>query len=315
MRSARSQLLREALGLWRGPPLGDLAFESFAQGEIRRLEELRLQALEERIDADLELGGGGELIGELEGLVAEHPLRERLRGQLMLSLYRAGRQAEALQAYQDARRTLVDELGHRSEPGAAAALPVDAPAGGGAGASAPQHCRRGPLRDVVRAFLAGRLVLVLGAGVNHPENLPENGLPSPVEVAAHLARSFDCPPAHAHDLAHVAEYVALTKGVGPLYDELHTLFDRDGPRSDPSDAGRVGGAAASARRIASVDRHDQLRRRARAGVSGGRRGVRRRLLLALGPNRGSSSTSAPTVSPLSSRSRTPTPTSRSSAAR
>ena len=104
-------ILREALSLWRGPPLTELAFESFAQVEIRRLEELRLAALEERIEADLALGRHGDVIGELEALVAEHPLRERLRGQLMLALYRGGRQAEALAAYQDGRRALVEELG------------------------------------------------------------------------------------------------------------------------------------------------------------------------------------------------------------
>jgi predicted ATPase/DNA-binding SARP family transcriptional activator len=107
--------LRAALALWRGPPLADLAWEPFAQAEIVRLEELRLAALEDRIDADLVLGRHGQLVVELERLVAEHPLRERLRGQLMLALYRAGRQADALAVYQRARRTMVDELG--LEPG------------------------------------------------------------------------------------------------------------------------------------------------------------------------------------------------------
>ena len=104
-------VLREALALWRGPPLAELAYESFAQPEIRRLEELRLAALEERIEADLALGSHRDVIAELEALVAEQPLRERLRAQLMLALYRAGRQAEALAAYQDGRRALVEELG------------------------------------------------------------------------------------------------------------------------------------------------------------------------------------------------------------
>jgi DNA-binding SARP family transcriptional activator len=223
----RSQLLREALALWRGPPLGDFAFESFAQGEIRRLEELRLQALEERIDADLELGGRGELVGELERLVAEHPLRERMRGQLMLSLYRAGRQAEALQAYLDARRALVDELGIDPSPALQQLYRSMLRQEAVLERPSPQHPVEDHFGDVVGAFLAGRLVVIVGAGVNHPGEPEENGLPSPIEVAAHLARSFDCPPDHAHDLAHVAEYVALTKGVGPLYDELHTLFDRE----------------------------------------------------------------------------------------
>jgi DNA-binding SARP family transcriptional activator len=107
----RAEKLRTALSLWRGPALEDLAFESFAQTEIARLEEARLEALEERLDADLALGRAGDLIIELERLVARYPLRERFRVQLMLALYRAGRQADALVAYQDARRMLLDELG------------------------------------------------------------------------------------------------------------------------------------------------------------------------------------------------------------
>jgi DNA-binding SARP family transcriptional activator len=106
-----SALLHEALALWRGPPLGEFAYDGFARLEIARLEELRLACLEERIEADLALGRHSDLVGEIEGLVAEHPLRERLRAQLMLALYRSGRQAEALEAYQDARQVLVGELG------------------------------------------------------------------------------------------------------------------------------------------------------------------------------------------------------------
>ena len=112
-----SARLRDALSLWRGPALADFAYESFAQAAIARLEEIRLAALELRIEADLALGRHDELVAELEALVAEHPLRERLRRYLMTALYRSGRQAEALDAYQDARRALVDELG--IEPGAA----------------------------------------------------------------------------------------------------------------------------------------------------------------------------------------------------
>ena len=108
-------LLESGLALWRGPPLADLAYEPFAQAEIARLEDLRLAANEQLIEAKLALGRHSELIGQLERLVEEHPYRERLRGQLMLALYRADRQADALQAYQEARRTLVEELG--IEPG------------------------------------------------------------------------------------------------------------------------------------------------------------------------------------------------------
>jgi DNA-binding SARP family transcriptional activator/ABC-type branched-subunit amino acid transport system substrate-binding protein len=106
-----SESLREGLGLWRGPPLADLSQDSFARAEIARLDELRLGGLEERIDADLALGRHAVLIGELESLVAKHPLRERLRAQLMLALYRSDRQAEALRVYHDGRRTLAEELG------------------------------------------------------------------------------------------------------------------------------------------------------------------------------------------------------------
>jgi DNA-binding SARP family transcriptional activator len=106
-----SETLAEALALWRGPPLADFRYADFAQAEIARLEERRLATLEDRIDADLVGGAHTSLVGELEALVREHPLRERLRAQLMLALYRSGRQAEALEAFQEARRALVDELG------------------------------------------------------------------------------------------------------------------------------------------------------------------------------------------------------------
>jgi DNA-binding SARP family transcriptional activator len=111
-----SQELEKALALWRGSPLADFAYEPFAQAEIARLDELRLSCLERRIEAGLSEGRHAAVVAELEALVAEHPLRERLRAQLMLALYRSGRQADALDAYQSGRRTLSDELG--LEPGA-----------------------------------------------------------------------------------------------------------------------------------------------------------------------------------------------------
>jgi DNA-binding SARP family transcriptional activator len=111
-----ADLLREALGLWRGAPLADLAYESFAQAAIERLREIRMGALELRIEADLALARHAQLVGELEELVAEHPLREGLRGQLMLALYRSGRQAEALEVYRKTREALVDELGVEPTP-------------------------------------------------------------------------------------------------------------------------------------------------------------------------------------------------------
>ena len=113
---AAADQARAALALWRGEPLADVESEALALREVPRLGELRLQAAELRIDAELRLGRHGEVIAELERMAAAHPLREHLHAQLMLALYRDGRQAEALAAYQHARRVLVDELG--AEPGA-----------------------------------------------------------------------------------------------------------------------------------------------------------------------------------------------------
>jgi YVTN family beta-propeller protein len=112
-----AERLRAGLALWRGPALADLAYEDFARPDVDRLEELRLGALEDRIDADLARGRHDALVGELRELVAEHPLRERFMGQLMATLYRSGRQAEALETYRTGRSALRDELG--IEPGPA----------------------------------------------------------------------------------------------------------------------------------------------------------------------------------------------------
>src|SRR5690348_11874902 len=130
-----AETLRRALGRWRGPVLADLADYAFTRPEAARLEELRLAALEARIDADLALGRHDALTAELEQLAAEHPLRERLHGQLMVALYRCDRQAEALAAYRRARDLLADELG--IDPGESlerlhsAVLPHDRPPGPG----------------------------------------------------------------------------------------------------------------------------------------------------------------------------------------
>jgi DNA-binding SARP family transcriptional activator len=167
-----SQRLREALSLWRGLPLADFAYESFAQPAIARLEEIRLAAVELRVEADLALGRQDELVGELEELVAEHPLRERLRGYLMTVLYRSGRQAEALEAYQDARRALVGELG--IEPSTALqelerailrqdrTLEVDAPARVG------EAAERSVLVAITDEARADALLAVAEGLVRHP---------------------------------------------------------------------------------------------------------------------------------------------------
>lgn len=112
----RARLLDEALSLWRGAPFAEFREEPFAPVAARRLEELRLRALEQRIDADLELGEHARLVGELEALVEQEPLREWPRRQLMLALYRSGRQAEALERYREGRRLLVQELGIEPSP-------------------------------------------------------------------------------------------------------------------------------------------------------------------------------------------------------
>ena len=209
----RAVALREALALWRGPPLAEFTFEAFAQSEIGRLEELRLTTLEDRVQADLEAGRHGELVGELEALVEQHPLRERLRGQLMLALYRAGRQAEALETYQDARRALVDELGIDPSPSLqqlhASILRQEAGLERMSAAPAPED----HFDAVMSAILAGRLIPVLGADV--------------AELATSLAQRFGYPTTNGSALPRVAQYVAVMKGSGPLYDELHTLLDVD----------------------------------------------------------------------------------------
>jgi DNA-binding SARP family transcriptional activator len=207
----RRRRLSDALELWRGPALAEFAFDDFALAEIRRLEELRLVAREERIDADLELGRHADVIGELEGLVRDHPLRETFPKQLMLGLYRAGRQAEALEVYQDARARFIDELG--IEPGPelkrlqseilrheAGLVDTDRPA---------------PLdeeAEIVKALLAGRIVPVIG-------------LDGAGDLAEHLASAFQVPDDRPVDLARVSQYVATMQGSGPLYDELHVRFE------------------------------------------------------------------------------------------
>ena len=178
---AAAATLADALGLWRGPPLADVARNGFARTEIARLEEQRLHALEERIDADLALGRHAEVVAELEELVGRHPLRERLRGQLMLALYRSGRQAEALSVYQSGRRALAEELGLQpseglqrleqqileQDPRLAAPRDEQVPRGAGttAGAAPPRRRLAVALGAVAAAALAaGSAVALLDEG-------------------------------------------------------------------------------------------------------------------------------------------------------
>ena len=206
----RRSLLLRALALWRGPPLAEFAFDDWAQAEIRRLDELRLVVNEERIAADVELGRHADVVPELEALVGEDPLRERRCELLMLALYRAGRQADALRTY-DAHRAALDAIG--LEPGdkvrhlQAAILRHEAGLVPG---------RNGVERDaeaeIVKAIIAGRVVPVLG-------------LDGAADLATELAASFGYPSELPIDLARVSQYVATMNGSGPLYDELHRRFE------------------------------------------------------------------------------------------
>jgi DNA-binding SARP family transcriptional activator len=208
----RRDLLERALGLWRGPALAEFTFDDFAQAEMRRLEELRLVALGERIDADLELGRHGDVVGELEALVQRHPLRETFRRQLMLALYRSGRQAEALEAYQDARARFVEDLG--IEPGPELSQLQAEILRHEAGIAAPGAAPVVSDEDgeIVKALLTGRIVPVLG-------------LDGAGDLAEHLASAFEVPNDRPVDLARISQYVATMNGFGPLYDELHSLYE------------------------------------------------------------------------------------------
>ena len=187
--AARVAALREALALWRGDAL---------------------------IDAELELGEHDALVPELEALVAANPLRERLWGQLMLALYRSGRQGDASQAYQDARRTLLAELGIEPGPalkqlhGAIIRQEVDVP-------GVASRVRGSPagdeLADVATAILAGRVVPVLGEDAD--------------SLAAHLAERFHYPRGEPPELPRVSQYAAAMRGYGPLYDELREVVAND----------------------------------------------------------------------------------------
>ncbi len=208
----RRALLVRALGLWRGPPLAEFAFEDWAQGEVRRLDELRLVAVEERIATDIELGHPADVVAELEALVDEHPLRERVWYLLMSARHRAGRSAEALQAYRDARAAL-DELG--IEPGEDLRRLQGEILRGEARTSRRSNGHGGDRdadAEVVKALLAGRVVPVLG-------------LDGGTDLAAQLASAFGYPVDRPPDLARVSQYVATMNGSGPLYDELHRRFE------------------------------------------------------------------------------------------
>jgi YVTN family beta-propeller protein len=186
---------REALALWRGEALADLVDEPFAAAEVRRLDVLRLHASELAIDDDIEAGRHGKVIGELDALIDEHPLREQLHARRMLALYRCGRQAEALEAYRDARAVLVEQVG--VEPGGELRRLQDAilaqdPALDGAAAPPPTQARPPPTRPPPHrrtgALIAAAAVLLLAgaAAFGISRVLEPDGLPGIDENAVGL---------------------------------------------------------------------------------------------------------------------------------
>jgi DNA-binding SARP family transcriptional activator len=208
----RARLLGEALASWRGEPLAELAYEAFARDEVARLDELRLALTEERAEAELAVGRHAELVEELKAAVRASPLRERLRGQLMIALYRAGRQAEALDAYREGRQALVEQLGIEPSPLLqrlqAAILRQEAPPGLAGTAPARDH-----FDEVAQAVGEGRVTIVVGADAE--------------PLATELARRFGL-DADRPELARVSQAVANLNGAGRLYDTLHALLEADG---------------------------------------------------------------------------------------
>ena len=181
-----AERLQEALALWRGEPLADVAYESFAGTEASRLEDLRLAALEDRIDAELALGRHAALVPELEALVKEHPTRERVRGQLMLALYRSGRQTDALEAYREGRSAARGRARPRAGARAAATRARDPEPGPGARSPVPAgSARRDPTRPRRAARDRRRAAAARGGrgGLGRPER---RGRPGPRR--AELAR-------------------------------------------------------------------------------------------------------------------------------
>ena len=211
----RAGLLDDALALWRGEPLAEFRYEAFAREEIARLEEFHLTLVEERAEAKLATGAHAEVVAELEALVHTHPLRERLRAQLMLALYRSGRQAQALETYREGRELLVAELGLEPSPllrGVHASILRQETFAVGRGAIPEvEH-----FEEVAAALLAGKVTVVVGS-----DSEP---------LASELARRFGV-DADTRELARVSQAVAVLNGSGPLYDTLHTLVEGDGEPS------------------------------------------------------------------------------------
>jgi DNA-binding SARP family transcriptional activator len=206
----RAALLRQALDLWRGEPLAGLRLDGLAP-EVRHLEELRLLTEEHWFEAELEADRAAQLVPRLEFLVPASPERESLRRLLMLALYRSGRQADALAAYQDARRWAIEQLGQ--EPSAELqelnrAMIRQDPRVVRPSTREPTQAEH--LEEVAKVLLSGKLVPVLGGDVDR--------------LAEALAQRFELPPGERAELTRVAQYVALTRGEGPLYEELREML-------------------------------------------------------------------------------------------
>ncbi|HET7807254.1 MAG TPA: BTAD domain-containing putative transcriptional regulator [Gaiellaceae bacterium] len=222
--------LREALALWRGAPLADLG-DGFARMERGRLDEQRLLTLERRIDADLALGGHAELVPELDGLVREHPLREHLRGQLMLALYRCGRQADALDVYRQGRQTLSDELG--LEPGEELRGLERAILAQDESLAAPARARAAPV-DVAagrrpRAWLVAVLGVVLVAGAAAAGIVLASRGSAPVPVRPNSVAALDAESGKAvADVPIGGSPIALARGAGSVWavDGDHSTVSR-----------------------------------------------------------------------------------------
>jgi DNA-binding SARP family transcriptional activator len=207
----RASLLREALATWRGDALEEFADEPFAQAEFARLKEFRLALTEEWAEAELAVGGQAELVSDLDALVYQHPLRERLRAQLMLALYRSGQQSAALEIYRQGRKALVDGLG--VEPGPllkrvhAAILRQEAPSRLQRAMPARDH-----FEEVGTAMVAGRVTVVVGS----------DGEPLATELARRFGLDEPTP-----ELARVSQAIAMLNGSGSLYDTLHALLEAE----------------------------------------------------------------------------------------
>jgi YVTN family beta-propeller protein len=236
---AAATVLRQALGLWRGAPLADFTFDAFAAGDIARLQELRLEALEIRIDAELALGRHSALVAELEALTTEHPLRERLRAARMLALYRCGREPEALALYRETRRLLVDELGMEPSPAlrelhdailrqdpALEAPPAPQPPGDAGGDGRGRRRRRAAVVAAALA-LAGGVAAVIG--------LLAPGATAPVHVAANAVAVID-PARNAvvHQIAVGARPADISAGAGGVW--VDNLDDNSISEIDPKSA-------------------------------------------------------------------------------